>query len=153
MRLVLADARGSGCLPYCRPRSQGTPYFYPPDQAIACILKRTRSNGHVDPPAEFTEPREAAALDRELAAVELPCRVSRKSGRRDHLFLTWYETKGSAKYHSHAKIRDLWDGLQSDPHQRIGGDDAQSQEAGRQLVITAIKRARKERATSSAKSG
>ena len=71
---------------------------------------------------------------------------------RDAKFLEWYEDEGSNDtYHSHAGIRDKWNGLS------LRGDEGQEKicptnpkrieggEKGRQTVIQAIKRAKAKR--------
>lgn len=72
----------------------------------------------------------------------------RECYRRDHKWLEWYEAAGEPTYHSHAEIRDNWNALSDDQRGAIAPRSAgrvPKGEPGRQLIKSAIKRARKER--------
>ena len=68
---------------------------------------------------------------------------------RDHLWLRWHEQDKMGP----AKIRDGWDGMSDDERktacprawETISGDGAKMKKSGREVVITGLKKARKER--------
>ena len=65
---------------------------------------------------------------------------------RNAKFLEWYGTCGSDTYHSHAKIRDKWNGLSLQEREKIcpgGPQMIKRGEQGRQTVIKATGRAKK----------
>jgi hypothetical protein len=65
---------------------------------------------------------------------------------RNAKFLEWYESKGSDTYHSHAKIRDKWNGMTKD--ERAAICPAAPVSVNREVVIQGVKRAAQARAES-----
>lgn len=78
-------------------------------------------------------------------------RGRRPAYKRDHQWLDWHEQDKLGP----AKIRDRWDGLSDKERldicptacERVGGNDPKTQKSGRATVITALKKAQKERMT------
>jgi predicted Rossmann fold nucleotide-binding protein DprA/Smf involved in DNA uptake len=73
----------------------------------------------------------------------------RPAYERDHLWLKWQLEEGLGP----AKIRDQWDAMRDaerkaispNAWERVGGDDSQAKKAGREVVKTALGKAKKER--------
>jgi len=72
----------------------------------------------------------------------------RPAFRRDHKWLEWYETADTDTYHSHAKIRNLWNATPEAERREICpmwcGTIGKG-ESGRRVVVEAIKKASAER--------
>jgi hypothetical protein len=59
------------------------------------------------------------------------------------LFLEWYEAETEETYHSHAKIRDKWNETSKEERRKTAPQA--DGKVSRSVVITAIKKARRER--------
>jgi hypothetical protein len=107
-----------------------------------CITKRSR-------PGDEISVSLSSIRAQELAASHAKAEKLRPAYERDHCWLDWHEQDHLGP----APIRDRWDQMTDEErkaicprsYEKVGGRDAESQNAGRETVKKGLKKAKKER--------